>query len=679
MRTRRRTKTRHLVIYLLAIVLPALVLLALAWQSMARQRQAISALTEANLRLSAGRLADVVEARVAVLARAALDDLRRALQPLALETGTGFAAWHGRVRALEGSHPIVRTVFVLDRSGSIYPRLASVRAGDLDDLVDASRPTAASARLLRQFGASERDELVTGQLERAMRGYHALAASDGPRPLRALALARTARVATKLARADVARGALDTLSRAFPEETDLFGHPFGLSAVLSLARDHQVEEAQAATTAYQQLVDGRWPLDAEQASYFASAFEHVLGRPESTRPRTAYLEGFDVAAAANGRADLRAAIPAGEILATTLADGRFGAMYASGPRDTCIGIALDTAWLDAELVPQEARALATPGTASLVSRTDGLPAPAVTAPLRSALAGWSVAVTPAEDAGGRHELAATAGTILSVLLVLGLGLALLQRDVARDAELNALRQDFVAGVSHDLKTPVTLIRLYAEALDDDPDAPPGDRRGFYQIILRESERLSRLVERVVGLARAERTGTTWQFQDTHLEEVLTSALESYGPYLRRRGFECRVDVAPGVRPVSADADAVGEALVNLLDNAVKYSGTSREVVVRLSMRTGTRDAVLDVQDFGIGIPAGEIDRVFERFYRSRHTEGQGGYGLGLFLVKHVMDAHGGRVEVESAPGTGSTFRLVFPTLSGPTLPEDARDAEDPGR
>jgi two-component system phosphate regulon sensor histidine kinase PhoR len=138
-------------------------------------------------------------------------------------------------------------------------------------------------------------------------------------------------------------------------------------------------------------------------------------------------------------------------------------------------------------------------------------------------------------------------------------------------------------------------------------------------------------------------------------------IDDYAEYLQTAGFTLRRELAESLPQVRFDATAVLQAVANLLDNAVKYSGESREITVRLSSREGS--AVFEVEDHGPGIPTAEQQKIFERFYRVRNGSGKGGYGLGLFLVRHIMAAHGGSVEVESEPGRGSRFRLVFPVVS----------------
>jgi signal transduction histidine kinase len=251
-----------------------------------------------------------------------------------------------------------------------------------------------------------------------------------------------------------------------------------------------------------------------------------------------------------------------------------------------------------------------------------------------------------------------AGSTALVLGVLALGVVLLLRDVSRETQLNRLRSDFVSGVSHELKTPLTLIRLYTETLLDEDQFRPEERKGFYQIILRESERLTHLIERALDFGRIERREKQYHLEEGNLGHFIAQTIQVYGEYLKRRGFSVETELSPAVPTVAFDPDAVAQAVVNLLDNAAKYSGDSKFVGVRLLAEDST--VVFEVSDRGIGIPTEEREKIFRQFYRSGTRTGKGGYGLGLYLVRHIMDAHGGRVEVKTEVGRGSRFRLVFP-------------------
>lgn len=241
-----------------------------------------------------------------------------------------------------------------------------------------------------------------------------------------------------------------------------------------------------------------------------------------------------------------------------------------------------------------------------------------------------------------------------------MGVVLLIRDLSRDARVNQLRADFVGAVSHELKTPITLIRLYGETLLEDEDFSPAERRGFYEVITRESHRLSQLIDKVLAFSKIDRGEKHYHLEQAELASVVSRTVDVYKQYLRRRGFLIETQLDAALPPIRFDADAVSQALVNLLDNAAKYSGESKSIAVRSYAVNGS--AVLEVEDHGVGIAHEEQEKIFDRFYRAPNAATKGGYGIGLYLVRHIMDAHSGRVELESEPQRGSRFRLIFPAV-----------------
>lgn len=225
-------------------------------------------------------------------------------------------------------------------------------------------------------------------------------------------------------------------------------------------------------------------------------------------------------------------------------------------------------------------------------------------------------------------------------------------------EANRRRADFVSGVSHELKTPLTLIRLYGETLLYGDGFSLEGRRGFYQIITRESERLTRLVDNVLDFSRIDRGVKRYSFQEGDLASVVGETVDVYARHLKRAGFTVDVDLISDLPEVRFDAASLAEVILNLLDNAAKYCNQSKHISVRLSKETD--HVVLEIEDQGIGIPDSEQEKIFEQFYRGAGSAAKGGYGLGLFLVREIVTAHGGVIEVKSQVGHGSTFRLIFP-------------------
>jgi signal transduction histidine kinase len=256
------------------------------------------------------------------------------------------------------------------------------------------------------------------------------------------------------------------------------------------------------------------------------------------------------------------------------------------------------------------------------------------------------------------EIWFTAISAILFLSVLAIGLFLLIR-VTWDIRWLELRSNFITGVSHEFKTPLSLIRLYSETLaDEEANFSPEDRKKYTGIILRESERLSRLINNVLEFTKMEQSSKPGVLPEGDLTPTIAQAIDDYSEYLKWKGFHLSTFIQPDLPPVRFNSEQVSQMILNLLDNARKYSGASREIM--LKVRTWEDDVYIEVQDYGIGIPVEEKEKIFQPFYRISEAVEQGGCGLGLYLVARMMKQHGGRVEVESEINRGSLLRLVFP-------------------
>jgi len=251
----------------------------------------------------------------------------------------------------------------------------------------------------------------------------------------------------------------------------------------------------------------------------------------------------------------------------------------------------------------------------------------------------------------------------ALALVLGIALFggyLLLRDVNRDVRMAEVRSQFVASVSHELKTPLTAIRMFAETLALGRSRDQRMNSEYLETIVNESERLGRLVDNVLDFSKIEQGKRIYRLRPTRLEDVAGSAVRAMQFPLEQQGFQLHFSIQPDMPELKADPDAIQQAILNLLTNAMKYSGDAREIDLRLAARNG--DAVIEVTDHGLGMEPEEQKHVFEKFYRAPSQESRviAGTGLGLTLVAHIAKAHGGRVQVESSPGAGSTFSILIP-------------------
>jgi len=299
--------------------------------------------------------------------------------------------------------------------------------------------------------------------------------------------------------------------------------------------------------------------------------------------------------------------------------------------------------------------------------SDESPADAHVVPL---LADITVSIRSRESdpsADRRREvlfMAAAGGGLVLTLLVGYLAL----RDVSRELSVASLRASFIAGVTHELKTPLTSIRLLAETLRQDR-AQPEKRAELLDTVVHETERLSEVVDNVLSSSRIESGTRTYDPKPFSVTSAVRDVLRRFDYVLAKEGFTLDVRIVDVPLRVAADADAFAQAVLNLLGNAVKYSGTSREIQVTVDREGG--DVAIGVADRGVGIPESEHRRIFESFYRvPEAAQHAAGAGLGLALVRHFAEAHGGRVALVSQPGSGSTF-----TLRLPILPLDATASE----
>jgi two-component system phosphate regulon sensor histidine kinase PhoR len=246
--------------------------------------------------------------------------------------------------------------------------------------------------------------------------------------------------------------------------------------------------------------------------------------------------------------------------------------------------------------------------------------------------------------------------------ILLIGIWYLLRNVSAEMSLARMKTDFVANVSHELRTPLTLIRMFAETLEMGRVRSSEKKRYYYRTIVSESARLTQLINNILDFSRLESHKKSFRLAPARLDEIVAQTLDTYKFHLEQKKFRLVTDIQ-AVPPLNLDAEAIQQALVNLLDNAIKYSLNDRRITVSLKQQTD--GVTLSVQDLGIGIPESEQKKILAKFYRvgSSLVHNTKGSGLGLSLVKHIMDIHRGQIRVTSQPGVGSTFSLIFPLNS----------------
>jgi two-component system phosphate regulon sensor histidine kinase PhoR len=252
------------------------------------------------------------------------------------------------------------------------------------------------------------------------------------------------------------------------------------------------------------------------------------------------------------------------------------------------------------------------------------------------------------------------GGAVTVILV---GLSFLGLAIRRERRLNELKSEFISNVSHELKTPLSIISMFGEMLAEGRTKSPEQAHEYAEIIWRESGRLGRLIDNVLDFAKIERGMGVYEFADADLGEVIDRAIELSARRVGAAEMTLTADIEPGLPVLRLDANAFTLAVLNLIDNAIKYAGDGKRIA--LGVRRAGERVSLTVRDWGPGIAPEEHERIFDRFYRARaiRLAPIRGSGIGLALVQHIARAHGGDAAVTSAPGQGSTFRLWLP-ISG---------------
>lgn len=640
-----RSSPRLLLFFLAAVLLPCAGLVAVGARSLRQERELAEkrGVDERNraskeARLALERRLDAIEAR----ARRERDS-------------------RGDTKSSSYTDSLVRLVADVRDGQVVLPwEMRHRPARDVDD---------AFAAALR---AGEREEFVNGNPSTAMVSYRAavqIGLRDGEPSEARLALARAASKSGD--RREAARQHAALLHLGF-DDTDEQGIPYTLYAASALAKsdpDASLRRLGEAAALRIELSPEALYLARQTADTIVAATPTSGGASPSVALRRALddrIRRADQAVALREDFSRLAATP-------RLAEDRGSRWSLLGGEPWFVAVSADSARGLATLVAVDAARLVDDANRSAALETGA-----------SGRFRLSASAEPASAVGEENlpwrgvsfiysdiGLAAAAGFARPVYLgilfvVLGVtlfGAYLLWRDVRRELRVAELRSQFVASVSHELKTPLTAIRMFAESLAHATVRDPHARQEYLATIVNETERLSRLLNNVLDFSRMERGQREYHLQPTALDTVVRRSADTLQYPLSQQGFCLRVEVADDVPVVQADEDALQQAVLNLLTNAMKYSGSSAEIDLKLHRSNG--EAIITVRDYGLGIPATYRDRVVEKFFRvpSGETARIPGAGLGLTLVDHIVRGHGGRLEIESLVGSGSTFSIHLPVVT----------------
>jgi signal transduction histidine kinase/tetratricopeptide (TPR) repeat protein len=685
-----RRQRKVLLLFLVTILLPAAVLSVFGLRALEADRYRMERLMrreqEEALRAFRGRLA------------ARFDEIGGALERLRAKGSRSRTELRREVLRGIGARELPETVVAVSDSGEFF----YVREGFVTLAPDRADAATESVELM------EAQRLEHSRGREAASRYARLAKSEAPE-VRLPALNSLGRTLIRLGALEKAIAAYRELLRDQPEILTAETAVLPLIAGLQIAFCYEkLGESHRAlpdlVTAYGEMVERKWIVASETLAFYSSEYEKLIegvcspGR--SDHPCSAYRS---LAARKSARvAKVRELEALRRDLPPLLVRSRSGSDESRKvlrlPGSTVVAAGFSEGLTFAAVIGD-------PALLAVVTGREGAnPARNDTVRVRVSNRGGQVIFRNADSAPGEvfleerlgegfpdwkvvlfHDPADVAhltdlrksiyailtATLISALL---LGAFLMARTVHHEMELIRIKSDFVSLVSHEFKTPIASMRALVDRLQAG-HVPDGARmQRYFDIVSGELQRLTRLVNNVLDFSKIEEGRKVYSPQETDLAELVRELVATFEAGASAKGFAIETAIAPDIPKVRVDRDSVSQALLNLLDNAVKYSETEKRIGV--DVQRNSHFVRISVADHGTGVGAHEVSKIFEKFYRSPEAAERGvpGLGLGLSLVEHVMSSHGGKVTVESQPGSGSTFTLSIPLDAPVGSSESSRES-----
>ncbi|HUU38330.1 MAG TPA: ATP-binding protein [Candidatus Desulfaltia sp.] len=697
---------RIVLIFGVGIVLPSLLLGYLAFRGIQNDRALVEKERLEDTRRAADRVLravdDAITAVEEILSKTLADHLETPSAELALA-----------LEKLAAGNPLVEQVFYLQDFNNIrFPIARFLYVPDGRRQAGSSPPADLSNSV--EIQAAQRLEFQQKDYPRALAAYRqALKHMNDPRS-EGMILNALARVQRKSGLLKEAVSTYENIVRDYGGIVISEGIPLGPSAgleicVLSRELKDFAKSLQTSFGLYRSLLRREWTLERAEFDFFVghaksliqeffssrppgldlppfrSEFQSLEAEEAEQRKRTERMIVFEQGAAPALEAKTRGGTeePNRSFTRLALDVGSFSylvsiqrqAPRAGNASDTAWGILIDAEWLRENALRPALRDHFPSGEASwAVKGKDGAVMlssenPAVgPVTFRMIFASntpdWTLEFhQPPPDLVktflvSRHGVYSYMFLLIAGILVFGLILTV--RAVSHELELARMKSDFVSTVSHEFKSPLTSIRQLAEMLQSGRVPSEERRQKYYDVLLEQSERLTLLTDNILSLAKIEEGRAEFAFESTDVSALLTEVVSSIQDRVSHEGFDIGLNIEGALPLIAVDRTALSQAVANLIDNAIKYSGDSRRISVSASVEE--QFLAIAVQDFGVGIKKEDIPRLFERFYRGGDelTRTVKGSGLGLTLVKEIVEAHGGKVHVESEPGKGSVFSIRLP-------------------
>lgn len=666
-----KQKARFPRLYLTLLGIVALLIVILSVASFLHERETLEMTSGENIRAEALRLSGEIERQIAESAAHCLRDEQLAAPAARLDGSIGATvAFRSRLPELSAKHPIAGDFFIVAGGELYFPKIEAGAPFRPVGAVHGGSPPE-DQRFAELYRKAERESSLRryGPAVEILEECSGMPVSDD---LKSHALDLLARVHLAAKNPTNAVRIWNRLEDQFPDCLNEYHVPYALAAAIEideLDAGANTDRKNTLRDLYKDLLDGRWPLSEEVVLKLKERLEKRLGSVPPGTGDSPYLDRFRLARIVRDALGNDAAEGEG-IRSRVVQDGEdsvqiYYTALQSGGRKRTLAMSARPDWVRGGLLKQCRDRLNSHMKA--VSKFEILPAGAAGNPdLRIPLKGHFTflelrlpeGAVASEQLGYKLQLATIGLTTLTTLVLLGIIMALLLR-ITREKLTLKVKSDFLSHVSHELKTPLTLIQLYTETLLTDKDLEEEDRRYSLQVISRESSHLLDLIENLLHLSGSENAAEQYKLVEDDLGPVIEKTAGVYTEWLEKLGIALKIQIAPALPRVRFDRDKVTRAFLNLLDNARKYGGDAEPIEVGLWAENS--HVILEVRDHGQGIPESERRMIFDQFFRGANAAESRGVGLGLFLVNETMKAHNGTVKLETAPGKGSAFRLVFPS------------------
>ena len=699
-------RKRIFLLFFLGIGLPSLILGYLAYRGIQNDRALIEKQNMQERRRIAEQISTSIEENIFKVEQAFLSIISYDLEKSQPDLIRAF-------EILKEKQPLVEEVFLFQDFEKIHfpaAKLLFFPDGTTQLFVAPSR----SSSLARKIQTGQQLEFQQKNYQKALVNYQQAYEQVSDHRVKGELLNAVARVQKKSSLIKDAIKSYETIARDFSQMRISSGVPLGLAARLELgslllASNDSLSSIKTLIESYRDLVKREWTLEKAQYDFFTQSIKELIEeilsqtslpaevnsyrktlqtlKEEESRQRkiTEKLQAFQE----NAASDLQAKIPLNkdEPLSPskrfTFEIGRYSYLvsHLSPPKkdgnktDEIWGLLLNADYLKDNLLQQSLKHYlpsremgwiirGRDGEAILTSENPPSGSMTVSASFAGNFPDWLIEFYQQDPRLFKTFLTSRRGIYFYMFLLIGgiliFGLILTTRAVAHELELARMKSDFVSTISHEFKSPLTSIRQLAEMLQAGRIPSDDRRQKYYDVLVEQSERLTLLTENVLNFAQMEEGRKEFKFERIDIGALLKEIVSPIQDRVRHDGFEIQLKIEKSLPSIMADSAAITQAVNNLIDNAIKYSGETKKAIV--SSFTEDLHLIIAVKDFGVGIKKEELDKVFDRFYRGGDelTRTDKGSGLGLTLVKQILEAHHGTVHVESEPGKGSTFSIKFP-------------------